>query len=305
MISRYSRRGIIWIDLESPTKEEIDHTIEEFGISRLVGEEMVENTMRSKVDLYSDYLYLVLHFPVINKNSKNDKEQEVDFIVGERFVITVRYESVEPLKRFSKIFESDSLEDRSIDSKDHGAYIFMQMMKEFYKESLRELESLTETINFIERQIFGEQDKTIVRRISIASKKLLDFKQAIRFHGEILASYESASKKLFGHEYAYYSENIRSEYNKVSSILEGHRETIAELQLTNSSLLSTRSNEIMSKLTAMAFIMFTLTVFVGIFSMNIKNIVLIESMDQFYTVLVSMVLIAILMFAFFKLKKWM
>jgi len=117
MISRYSRRGIIWIDLESPTKEEIDHTIEEFGISRLVGEEMVENTMRSKVDLYSDYLYLVLHFPVINKNSKNDKEQEVDFIVGERFVITVRYESVEPLKRFSKIFESDSLEEHTYSCK--------------------------------------------------------------------------------------------------------------------------------------------------------------------------------------------
>ena len=171
--------------------------------------------------------------------------------------------------------------------------------------SLKELESLTETINFIERQIFGEQDKTIVRRISIASKKLLDFKQAIRFHGEILASYESASKKLFGPEYAYYSETIRSEYNKVSSILEGHRETIAELQLTNSSLLSTRSNEIMSKLTAMAFIMFTLTVFVGIFSMNIKNIVILENINEFYTVLVAMVLVATLMFAFFKIKKWM
>lgn len=305
MISRYSRRGIIWIDLESPTKEEIDHTIEEFGISRPVGEEMVENTIRSKVDMYNDFLYLVLHFPLINKNSKDDKEQEVDFIVGEKFLITVRYEGVEPLKRFSKIFESDSLEDRSVDSKDHGAYIFMQIMKEFYKESLRELESLTETINFIERQIFGEQDKTIVRRISIASKKLLDFKQAIRFHGEILASYESASKKLFGQEYAYYSETIRSEYNKVSSILEGHRETIGELQLTNSSLLSTKSNEIMRRFTIMAFIMFTLTVFVGIFGMNTKEFILIEDMTDFYKVLLSMGAVALVMFAFFKIKKWL
>jgi magnesium transporter len=299
MISRYSRHGIIWVDLESPTKEEIEHTIEEFDLGHLIAGEMIQNTIRSKVDLYDNFLYLVLHFPLINKNSKEDKDQEVDFIVGKKFLITIRYENIEPIKNFAKIFESDSLGDRSPDAKDNGGFIFMQLMKEFYKKSLHELESLTDTIKSIEHQIFTNQESSIVRRMSFTSRKLLDFKQAIRFHGEILRSYESASKRLFGEHYGYYAEIITSEYNKVNSILESHRDAITELQRTNDSLISNKSNEIMRNFTVMAFIMFTLTLIAGIFGMNT------QSPDDFYLILIGMGATAFVMFAIFKIKRWL
>jgi magnesium transporter len=305
MISRYSRHGIVWVDLESPTKEEIEHTVEEFDLGRIVGEEMVENTVRSKVDLYEDFMYLVLHFPMVHKGGKEDKEQEVDFIVGKKFLITVRYEDVDPIKKFAKIFESDALSDSTENHIDHGGFIFMQLMKEFYRKLLIELETMTESIRNIEHQIFSSEEHSMVRRMSFLSRKLLDFKQAVRFHGEVLRSYESASKRVFGEEYGYYAELITSEYNKVNSILDSHRDAISELQRTNDSLLSSKSNEIMRHFTVMAFIMFTLTVVVGIFGMNTKEFILIKNMTDFYKVIFGMGAVAFLMFAFFKIKKWL
>lgn len=305
MISRYSRHGITWVDLESPTKEEMEHTVEEFGLGRIVGEEMVENTIRSKVDLYEDFMYLVLHFPLIHKGSKEDKEQEVDFIVGKKFLITVRYESVEPIKKFAKIFETDALTENPKNHIDHGGFIFMQLMKEFYRKLLQELESMTESIRNIEHQIFSSEEHSMVRRMSFLSRKLLDFKQAVRFHDEVLRSYESSSKRVFGEEYGYYAELITSEYNKVNSILESHRDALMELQRTNDSLLSSKSNQIMRRFTVMAFIMFTLTVLVGVFGMNTKNFILIENMTDFYKVLIGMGSVAFIMFAFFKIKRWL
>lgn len=305
MISRYSAHGLTWVDLESPTPEETVHIVEEFNIPQLVGQEMIENTLRSKVDLYPDCLYLVLHFPIIGHGVSDGIEQEIDFIIGKKFLITVRYESVEAITDFAKLFEANSLGEHP-NMATHGGFIFMQMIKEFYKKSLHQLEGMTGILKQIEHRIFSNQKTSIVRDISQASRKLLDFRQAIRFHGEVLGSYESASKRLFGEEYGFYAENITSEYKKVNSILESHRDVLSELQRTNDSLLSSKSNEIMRNFTIMTFVMLPLTLITGVFGMNtVNNLIFIRSLSDFYFIVGVMLVTGTIMFLFFKLRRWL
>jgi magnesium transporter len=305
MISRYSAHGLTWVDLESPTPEETAHIVEEFGIPQLVGQEMIENTIRSKVDLYPECLYLVLHFPIISHSLNEAIEQEIDFIIGKKFLITVRYESIEAITTFAKIFETNSLGDHP-SMATHGGFIFMQMIKEFYKKSLHQLESMTGILKQIEHRIFSNQKTSIVRDISQTSRKLLDFRQAIRFHGEILSSYESASKRLFGEEYGFYAETITSEYKKVNNILESHRDVLSELQRTNDSLLSSKSNEIMRNFTIMTFVMLPLTLITGIFGMNtVNDLIFIRSIGDFYFIVGVMLITGAVMFLFFKLRRWL
>lgn len=304
MISRYTAHGLTWIDLESPTAEETAHVVEEFSLPHLVGEEMADHTLRSKVDFYPNFLYLILHFPAMS-TAGNAIEQEVDFVIGKNFLITVRYELIERVADFSKIFEKKVMHEKD-PVMHHGGLIFMQMMKEFYRKSLQELEGLTETIKDIERQIFEAHEASTVRRISATSRKLLDFKQSIRFHGEVLHSYESASKRLFGDEYAYYAEVITSEYRKVSTILESHRDVLAELQRTNDSILSSKSNEIMKNFTIMTFVMLPLTLITGVFGMNtLPDQIFIRNMQDFYFVIGAMLITGVVMFLFFKLRRWL
>ena len=63
MISKYTYKGVTWVDLESPTEEELVHVMEEFSIPVLVGEEMHTRSFQSKIDLYPTFIYLILHFP--------------------------------------------------------------------------------------------------------------------------------------------------------------------------------------------------------------------------------------------------
>ncbi len=303
MISRYTAHGLTWIDLESPTPEETRHIVEEFSLPHLVGEEMSDHTLRSKVDLYPDFLYLVLHFPLIDDSKSS--EQEIDFIIGKQFLITVRYELVERVTDFAAHFETESMRGNGTIAR-HGGFIFMQMMKEFYRKSLHELEALTQTIKDIERQIFESHEASTVRRISATSRKLLDFKQSIRFHSEVLHSYESASKRLFGEDYGYYAEVITSEYRKVSTILESHRDVLAELQRTNDSLLSSKSNEIMKNFTIMTFVMLPLTLITGVFGMNtLPDLIFIRNLPDFFFVIGAMFITGIIMFLFFKVRRWL
>lgn len=305
MISRYTAHGLTWIDLESPTAEETMHVVEEFSLPKLVGQEMADHTLRSKVDLYPDFLYLILHFPTIGRDGAAAKDQEIDFIIGKNFLITVRYELVERVNDFAKLFETESMRSETTIAR-HGGFIFMQMMKDFYRKSLHELETLTQTIKNIEQQIFESNEASTVRRISATSRKLLDFKQSIRYHNEVLRSYESASKRLFGEEYSYYAEVITSEYRKVDNILENHRDVLAELQRTNDSLLTSKSNEIMKNFTIMTFVMLPLTLITGVFGMNtLPDLIFIRNMQDFYFIIGAMLITGSIMFLFFKIRRWL
>jgi magnesium transporter len=306
MISRYSYSGLTWVDLENPTQEEVAHVLSEFDLPALVGEEMLTNTLRSKVDLYDNFMYVILHFPTgAGEEFAKSGEQEVDFVLGKNFILTVRYELIDPIHQFAKLFEKNSF-GTSEKMMNHSGYIFMEMMKQFYRNSLKELETIGLAIRDIEYRIFEGQEESMVKEISRTSRRLLDFKQAIRFHQDVLRSYESVSARLFGDDYVYYASLISSEYNKVSSLLESHRDTLSELQRTNDSLLTTRSNEIMRTFTIMTFVMIPLTIITGVFGMNTdSDLVFIKTISDFFFVIGAMVLTAFIMFLFFRFRKWL
>lgn len=305
MISRYTYQGLTWVDLESPTREEILHISEEFNLPQLVGQEMFSSTLHSKVDLYDHFIYLILHFPVANKRNHEQTEQEIDFVIGKDFFLTVRYELIDSVHEFSKIFEVSSLLNRS-HIVTHGGFIFMEMMKQFYKYSLRELEEITHTIRAIEHGIFSGEEGAMVKSISHTSRRLLDFKQAIRFHHDVLQSYESSSKRFFGEDYGYYASVITAEFNKVNTMLESNRDILKELQRTNDSLLSTKQNDITRTFTIMSFITFPLMLVSSVFAMRLPDhILLINNFAEFFFVLGAMVIIGCVMLLFFKVRKWL
>ncbi len=306
MISRYTYHEVTWVDIESPSKEEIVHVMEEFSVPDLIGEEMISSTLRSKVELYDNLVYVILHFPTAKiKKGVRTGEQEIDFIIGKNFLITVRYDTIDPVHEFSKLFESASIL-RQEKMASHGGYIFVQMMKELYKTSLIELDELTKTVKEIEYSIFNGQEEAMVKKISHTSRKLLDFKQAVRFHRDILISYEVASTRLFGEEYGYYANLITSEFNKVNSLLESNRDALSELQRTNDSLLSTKTNDTMRTFTILTFVMMPLTIITGVFGMNTaENLIFIQNKSDFLFIIGAMAITGLVMFIFFKVRKWL
>ncbi len=305
MISRYSYRDITWIDMESPSREEVLHIMEEFSIPSLVAEEAISSTLHAKVELYDALIYMILHFPPSRVGSDRNTEQEIDFIIGEKFLITVHYENIYSIEQFAKSFESQNgfhQESKVL----NGGFLFIKMMKQFYQHSLHKLDDLTKVIKEIEYYIFNGHEDKMVKKISDTGKKLLDFKQALRFHKDILRSYVAASIKLFGEDYRYYAEIITSEFNKVESLLESNRDALAELQRTNDSLLSTKTNDIMRTFTIMTFVMMPLTIITGVFGMNTSDaLTFIQTKNDFFLVIAAMTTTGLIMFLFFKLRKWL
>ena len=204
MISKYTYKNLTWVDLESPTDEELLHVMENYEIPIMVGEEMKNTSLQSKVDLYPDFIYLILHFPQISNKDKRAVEKEIDFVIGKEFIITTHYEYIEPIHEFSKTFEVDTILDKYIEM-DHAGFIFYNLIKKLYTHSRHQLNDINIILKETEKKIFEGKEGEMVTTISTINRTLLDFRQALRFHREVLNSFELAAKKFFGEKFSYHT----------------------------------------------------------------------------------------------------
>src|SRR5258708_34623766 len=107
MLSRHEHKDLVWVDLESPTREEIHAVMDEFHIDPFIGEELLLPSSKPRAEFHQNYVYLILHFPALRHSHKN-REQEVDFVIGKQFLITTHYEAIDPIHNFTKVFEVTS-----------------------------------------------------------------------------------------------------------------------------------------------------------------------------------------------------
>ncbi len=292
-----------WIDLESPSRDEIASVAETYALPPLVVEELASPLFRSKVDRYEHFLYLVLHFPIIQKNRQIKFEQEIDFVVGKNFIITAHAEPIDALYEFSKEFEINSTLDKGI-SGSHAGFLFFLLIKEMYAHIAIELDTLGTSLRDIEKSIFNGKESEMVSALSGLNRNLVDFKQSLRFHHETLSSFERAGVDFFGKEFAYQLDAITGEYRKVQKILEDTGEIVRDLRETNDSLLTSKTNDIITKLTIVNFIMLPLGLVTWIFAMP-SEVIFIKDARDFFLVLVAMFLIAVALVIYFKNKKWL
>lgn len=301
MISKYTYKGLTWVDLESPTEEELVHVMEEYSIPVLVGEEMHSKSFQSKIDLHPNFIYLILYFPKISHKDNKGLEQEIDFVVGNKFIITVHYEFIDSLHEFAKTFEVDAILEKKMDV-DHAGFLFYHLIKTLYINARYQLNDVNILLKDTEKKIFEGTETTMVATISDINRTLLDFRQALRFHKEVLSEFELAAKQFFGEKFSYYLSSIISEYTKTQSILDSHKEILDDLRDTNDSLLASKTNETIRILTIITFLALPVTIITSIFMMNADFVL---SRQEFYVVLIAIAITSLMIFAYFKLKKWL
>ncbi|MSR71487.1 MAG: hypothetical protein EXS50_02340 [Candidatus Taylorbacteria bacterium] len=304
MIKKHTHSGVTWVDLESPSQTEIKQVMKEFNLHPLVAEELLVPTLKPKVELFENYIYLILHFPALMRGARIDPPKEVDFVIGRNFIITSRFATVEPIMNFSKIFETNSILEKGAE-KAHAGLIFYYMIKKLYRHSMFELEKIRVKLCDVENMIFEGKEKEMVVELSKYSRELLDFKQILGTHIETLESFEIHASKILGEEFNSNINAILGEYKKVCSDIVSDREFLSDLRETNDSLLNTKQNETMKILTIMAFVTFPLSLITDLFSMNTAHSPIVGLPYDFEIIMVIMFIVAFIMFGLFKFKKWL
>jgi magnesium transporter len=305
MLHRHTHGDLVWVDVVSPTQEEVRSLMEEFHLDPLIADELLAPSVRNRVDAREDYFYLVLHFPAFKHlHDVSGVALELDFVVGKKWIITTRYEAVDPLHDFSKIFEMDSVLDRQ-NMGEHAGFVFYYMLAEIYRTLSDELTHIGVRLDAAEDRVFHGYEREMVIELSHISRDLLNYSQALDTHSAMLQSIETPGVALFGYEYARNLRSIIGEYERLASAIKSSRASLVELRETNNSLLTTKQNEIMKVFTIMAFVTYPLTLISSAFGMNTVMTPIVGHQFDFWIIVGIMLSAAVTFFAFFKYKRWL
>jgi len=303
MLTRYEQGSLTWIDLVTPNEQEVRSLMHEFGLHPLVAEQLLTPADKPKVERYDNLFYLILTFPTLRGGMSNRPEQEIDFCIGKNFFITARYENINPLHSFAKVFEVHSVLGTRREQQS-SVTIFASMLQNLYSGLVTECDALGWRLSEIEERIFKGDERSMVAQLSQVGRSIHDFRQALSPHKEILHSLELPGEKLFGREFVYYLQSINREYKKVEYALENLRDALNELRETNNSLLSTKQNEVMKTLTVLAFIFLPLTFIGQLLGMSVA-LPFGDIPNLFWMVIAGMAVVAASIFAYFKHKGWL
>ena len=301
---RYPYRGGVWVDLEQPSAEEIRNVAREFSISERIEAELLSPTPTPLVAGDPGVALLILHFPAHGLDEGETKNQEIDFIVGAKFIITVRYEVIVPLHRLKKMLETEAFVNEGTPL---ATDILIEILFAHLYTAIRDHASHSASrLTRVEREMFSGEERNTVRAISDVSREFLHLEAALANQEEPMSRFLKSlvARNFFGPTFADRMMRIMSERSQIAHLVRTHRAVATELRETNSALLSARQNEIVKTLTVITVIVLPLELIAFVFGMHAQGTPLESNPNAFWIIMAIMIATVGVMTFFSSRKRW-
>ena len=258
-----------WHHITNPTVEDLDFLRDNFHFHPLDIDDCSSFVQRPKIDIYDDYYFLVLHFPLIDKRTGLVKTEETKIFWGQDFIITVAnsHYVVQDLFNLIKLNPEEIEEDEIGGTSDAILYkVLYRMMKETFLL----VERMGTEIDFINRELFEAKSEKIIEQISRFRKNIIQLNTIFKPQLRLFHKFESGEVRGFAEDMEDYWGNILDFYQKMWDMIDDYGELVAGLSNTFDSLQANKTNEIMRVLTIISTIVLPLTFITGLYGMNVK-----------------------------------
>jgi len=264
-----TERKLTWFYIEKPTSQEVEFLAQHFRFHPLDLDDVLSRIQRPKIDEYEDYLFMVLHFPVFDKENRITRPSEINIFVGENYVVTVHCSGdLKPLAKFFQVCETDK-EDRERYLGRSSGFLLYHILDRLVTSCFPILNKVTENIDDIEDIIFSKPVPETVHKISLIRRDLISFRRVIHPQIAVIETLEREEYPFFKEDQEVYFGDIADHIRKIWDGLEDCKEVIDGLADTSNWLTSHRIQEIMRILTIIMGILAPPTLIASIYGMNI------------------------------------
>jgi magnesium transporter len=268
-IRSITERKLSWFYIEKPTPNEVAFLAQRFHFHPLDLDDVLSRIQRPKIDVYKDYLFMVLHFPVFDKENRITKPSEVDIFIGENYVVTVHCTGdLKPLANFFQECQTNK-ESRERYLGQSSGFLLYHILDKLVGSCFPILDKVTQNIDDIEDIILTRPVPGTVREISLIRRDLISFRRVIHPQIAVIETLEKGEYPFLKEEEEIYFGDIADHIRKIWGGLEDCKEVIDGLSDTSNWLTSHRIQEIMRILTIIMGLLAPPTLIASIYGMNI------------------------------------
>eukprot|EP01118_Nematostelium_gracile_P016156 TRINITY_DN662_c0_g1_i1.p1 TRINITY_DN662_c0_g1~~TRINITY_DN662_c0_g1_i1.p1 ORF type:complete len:412 (-),score=104.80 TRINITY_DN662_c0_g1_i1:227-1462(-) len=304
---------VVWFDLDSPSKHDMEIIEDKFDIHPLTTEDILSTDGREKVEHFDDYLFVVARELHYAEGTNKLVSSPVSVVTFRNIVFTFHPPNMTCIpKLFFFIEKSKGGEDFMIKS-DWVLYSVLnaigELLKDYVSGIVMEGEALDELVLIFSA---GEQGD-LLRRIGNARRMMTTIRSQLWMKREILQGFTSKPDKFISEEIKIYFRDVLDLLLSMEQKVEVSKEMLINLHQTYLARVSLEMaeasnavNAIMKKFAAITTLFMPLTLTTGMWGMNVRvpggDI---DNYGWFIGILIFMIIVGLGFVVEFRRRKWL
>ena len=260
------RHEVVWIDLDDPTAEQMQHLADELGLHHLSVEDALDQHQRDKYVHYEHHVFLVCHAIELDVEDAVLRTDELSVFAGERWLVTVHR------GRGDLVEACVSRWGRSRELGAHGVgfamYALLDVVVDGYFETIDRFETFYDDVA---DRVFAETpiEPHAHRQWFEMRKALNTFDRMLGPLAEGVGTIVGQDLARFHEDAAPYLRDVAGEVSRASTEVDALRELVNHIVDANLVLRDYRQNQVMKKVTSWAAIIAVPTLVTGWYGMNV------------------------------------
>lgn len=307
MASYRTTTKVSWINIEGLHQSEAIEKIGEiFGIHPLVIEDILNTDQRPKIDIYDEYVFIVMKMHTLDDESAEVEVEQVSMILGNSFVLTFQEQT-------GDIFDPVRLriaENRGRIRKSGPDYLAYALLDAVVDSYFAILQSLGDELEDLEDELLANPTSATLSRIHFLKREMASLRKSVWPLRELINILKRQESEIILDSTVIYLNDLYDHTIQVIDTVETLKDILAGMLDIYLSSISNRMNEIMKVLTIFAAIFIPLTFIAGIYGMNFDpgssplNMPELKWYYGYPFALGLMVTIGVVLFIYFKRKDW-
>ena len=309
VLDSITNKNLVWIDIQKPTRKKLKMLEGKYTFHELNVEDSLSKIQIPKIDRYQDHIFIILHFPTVDKD-KYSRSTQLAIFAGPDYLITVQQGELKPIIEKFNLCKGNEKEKETFMGSSSG-YLLHSIIDLMVDDLLHVLMKLEGNLDGIEDLVFDEK-VAIAREISLLRREITTLRRVVVPLRRIILELSKEMQRFSEEDLTDYYDDVRDHTEKVLEVLEESKETIEIFKDTDFMLSTEKSNKILSLLTILFTLSIPATVIGTYYGMNINlpGGIITGSPDFFgpYTSFIILLIIAIVpssvMVLYFKKLGW-
>lgn len=296
-----------WINIDGLHNVSIIEQIgSRVGLHPLTIEDIVNATQRPKIDIFDDYVYLVVKIPFYNDKLNILEMEQVSFVLKEHILISFQEKKGDIFESVLKRISNNKGRIRKMDC-DYLTYALLDSVVDSYYGVL---EKIGEYVEVLELELVSDPGPDTLHKIHELKREMILLRKSVWPMREVTSNLQRDEIPFVGEKVGPYLKDLYDHVIQVLDTVETFRDIVSGMLDIYLSSMSNKMNEVMKVLTIFAVIFIPLTFIAGIYGMNFNtekspfNMPELNWIYGYPFALGLMAVIAWVMLLYFKRKRW-
>jgi len=295
---------LTWVNIRPPSEREIEYLEENYHFHPLDLDDCLSRKQIPKVDEYPEYLFVIFHLPVFDKETRVTTKRQWSAFVGEKFLITLH---TGELRTLTALFRDCQAHEESREEyfSNGSGYLLYRILDRSIDSYFPVLDKILSLMEDMEDNVFDEDVET-AKELSVLRRDIIAQRRVMFPTRTLFMSLERRLKRFTKVDLTVYFGDLMDHMTKICETLDELKEVIEVFKDTDYMLATYRINRVTRLLTIFSTIVLPFLIVSSLYGMNVTLPGGVErgSIQSFLILLLVMLIIAGSMLFFFRRRRW-